>query len=132
MIALTTFRVDGPVGPLLGAVTETGLAVLSFGDVGYTRDVARFSESVSVKRNDHHAIAQTLRGYLDGSVRSFDVPVDLRLATPFARRVLTALCDVPFGGLVTYGELARAAGSPGGARAVGGAVGANPVSIVVP
>src|SRR5207249_258213 len=72
------------------------------------------------------------RAYLGGSLRDFTVPVDLCLATPFAQRVLTELCDVPFGELTTYGALAAASGRPGGARAVGGAVGANPVPIVVP
>ena len=46
--------------------------------------------------------------------------------------MLTKLCDVGFGELTTYGALAAKAGRPGGARAVGGAVGSNPVPVVVP
>lgn len=61
-----------------------------------------------------------------------DVPVALSGLSPFRRRVLERLREVPPGETVTYGELAERAGSPGAARAVGGAVRANPVPIVVP
>ncbi|MCA1581634.1 MAG: MGMT family protein [Acidobacteria bacterium] len=62
------------------------------------------------------------------------MPVDpASYATPFARRVLLeATCAIPFGKVRTYGEIARAVGSPAGARAVGGALASNPVPIVVP
>ena len=75
-----------------------------------------------------------LREYLGGSRRRFDVPVDpAAYRTPFLRRVLLeATCAIPFGRVRTYGDIAEAVGSPGAARAVGGALGANPVPIVVP
>ncbi|MFN3763308.1 MAG: methylated-DNA--[protein]-cysteine S-methyltransferase, partial [Anaerolineae bacterium] len=61
----------------------------------------------------------------------FDLPLDLR-GTPFQRRVWEELRRVPYGQTVAYGELARRVGRPGAARAVGRAVGANPVPIIVP
>ncbi len=70
--------------------------------------------------------------YFRGKRREFDVPVDLSLVTGFRRRALRALIKVRFGQLVTYGELAARAGSPGGSRAVGGAMRTNPIPFIVP
>jgi methylated-DNA-[protein]-cysteine S-methyltransferase len=53
-------------------------------------------------------------------------------ATPFARAVWQATAAIPYGETRTYGELARAAGSPGAARAVGGAMAKNPLPLVIP
>jgi len=64
-----------------------------------------------------------------------DVPrtlLDLSAATQFQRRVYDELRKVPFGAVVTYGDLADRVGSPGGARAVGQAVGRNPLPVLVP
>jgi methylated-DNA-[protein]-cysteine S-methyltransferase len=61
----------------------------------------------------------------------FDVPVEPR-GTPFQERVWRALLRVPFGATCSYGDLARAAGRPGAARAVGGANHANPIALIVP
>ncbi|MFO7957932.1 MAG: pantetheine-phosphate adenylyltransferase [Candidatus Brocadiia bacterium] len=58
--------------------------------------------------------------------------LDLSGATDFQRRVYEELLEVPFGEVVTYGELAGRVGSPGGARAVGQAVGRNPLPVLVP
>ena len=66
------------------------------------------------------------------TLSAFTVPLDLTGLTPFRRRVLVALRRVPRGRTITYGELARRAGCPGGARAVGGAVGANPLPVIIP
>ncbi|HLJ66894.1 MAG TPA: methylated-DNA--[protein]-cysteine S-methyltransferase [Chloroflexota bacterium] len=73
-----------------------------------------------------------VREYLAGERRGFDLAVDLRGCTPFQRTVLTAISDIPWGEVRSYGEIARDVGRPAGARAVGGAVAASPLSIVVP
>ncbi len=69
--------------------------------------------------------------YFAGSRASFDLPLAPG-GTPFQRRVWAELARIPAGTTVTYAEIARRAGRPGAARAVGAAVGRNPVSIVVP
>ncbi len=66
-----------------------------------------------------------------GRRRDFDLVLELN-GTAWQRRVWTVLSGIPFGETVTYGEVARRAGQPGAARAVGHAVGRNPVAIVVP
>ncbi len=73
-----------------------------------------------------------LGAYVEGLRQAFDLALDLRTASPFDRRVWWAAQQVPFGATATYGELAAAIGAPGAARAVGGALGRNPVLIVVP
>jgi len=75
---------------------------------------------------------QNLREYLAGRRRDFEVPLDFGHLTPFRRRVYERLLEIPHGTVVTYGEVARDLGDPGAARAVGQAVGSNPVAIVVP
>lgn len=66
-----------------------------------------------------------------GRRQAFDLPLDLH-GTAWQQRVWDVLLEIPFGATVTYGEVARRAGRPGAARAVGHAVGRNPVAIVVP
>jgi methylated-DNA-[protein]-cysteine S-methyltransferase len=63
---------------------------------------------------------------------TFSVPLDLRFLPPFTKRVLTVLQRVPFGTCITYGALAKKSGNPSAARAVGGAVGRNPIPIIIP
>ena len=78
------------------------------------------------------ATAQQLDEWFAGERREFDVPFELD-GTPFQREVWTALCDIPFGVTISYGELAARIGKPASAsRAVGAANGRNPVSIIVP
>ena len=69
--------------------------------------------------------------YLDGKRQAFDLPFAL-LGTPFQLSVWNAARLVPYGETITYGELARLAGKPRAARAVGNAMGANPLPLIVP
>jgi methylated-DNA-[protein]-cysteine S-methyltransferase len=70
--------------------------------------------------------------YLSGRRTAFDVPVDLSRMTAFQQEVLAAACQIPRGQVRTYSDLARQIGRPKAARAVGQALGSNPVPIVVP
>lgn len=76
-------------------------------------------------------LARELREYFQGVRTTFDLPLSLR-GTKFQIAVWEELRTVPYGTTVTYGELARRVGRPRSARAVGQAVGANPVPIVIP
>jgi methylated-DNA-[protein]-cysteine S-methyltransferase len=76
------------------------------------------------------AVAQ-LTAYFEGEVASFDLELNLE-GTPFQRRVWQELCNIPYGSAISYAELARRIGRPGSSRAVGGANGRNPISIIVP
>jgi methylated-DNA-[protein]-cysteine S-methyltransferase len=70
--------------------------------------------------------------YFANERRTFDLPLDLEAATEFQREVYSELVKVPYGRVTTYGELADAVARPDAARAVGQAVGANPIPIIIP
>jgi len=132
MTAVVTYEIDGPLGRLRGAETERGLALLALPGSAWDAPLALLVGDGTV-RTGRPASRSALRDWFAGTRRDLaDVPVDLCLVAGFTRRVLECLRGVPHGTLVTYGELARRVGSPGAARAVGGAVGANPVPVVVP
>lgn len=79
-------------------------------------------------------LREAARQYLEyeaGTRELFDLPLAPQ-GTPFQRAVWQALCEVPFGRTATYGELAARVGHPGSARAVGAAVGRNPISVIIP
>lgn len=135
-------RTDTPVGPVTAVTTSEGLAALAFGHaeaLGST--LARLSDpSGRAARCDAgdtalQALADTrrqLEEYFQGTRRDFDLPLDWSLAKGFAREVLGYATRVPYGSVTTYAALAEAAGKPRAARAVGNALGANPLAIVVP
>lgn len=76
---------------------------------------------------------QQVQGYLEGRLRRWSVPYRLpATTTAFARAVLQATADIPYGATRTYGELARAVDRPGAARAVGQVMGRNPLPLVIP
>lgn len=77
-------------------------------------------------------LRQRLVAYFRGEAVPFDDPLALSVGTPFQRRVWEALRSVPRGQVISYGELARQAGSPGTARAVGQAMACNPCPVVIP
>lgn len=116
-------------GPLLLARTATGLAGTWFEGQRHFPPVIEAPHSpddpLLMRARDQ------LAAYFDGSAAAFDVPLDL-LGTAFQRSVWAALLAVARGGTCTYGEIARSVGKPVAARAVGAAVGRNPVSIFVP
>ncbi|MEN5167669.1 MULTISPECIES: methylated-DNA--[protein]-cysteine S-methyltransferase [Achromobacter] len=72
-----------------------------------------------------------LDDWFAGKRRHFDVALD-PVGTTFQHKVWHALCDLGFGKLASYGDLARTVGRPKGAQAVGGAVGRNPIIIIIP
>jgi methylated-DNA-[protein]-cysteine S-methyltransferase len=72
-----------------------------------------------------------LAQYFDGTLREFDLPLALN-GLPFQMRVWALLTNIPYGQTRTYGDLARVVGGANYSRAVGSAVGANPIAIVVP
>lgn len=128
---------DSILGPLLIVRSTRGLVRVAYAG---GRDAARELERLSALLSPRvvHAPAalddsrREIEEYLDGRRASFDVPVDLALVGPFAREVLDAAVAIPYGEVTTYGELASTVGRPRAARAVGNALGSNPVPIVVP
>lgn len=73
-----------------------------------------------------------LAEYLGGRRRTLALPIDLVGLSPWDRLVLDGVRGIPYGSVTSYGRLAGLIGRPGAARAVGGAVGRNPIGIVIP
>jgi methylated-DNA-[protein]-cysteine S-methyltransferase len=76
--------------------------------------------------------AQQLQAYWAGELTAFDVPLDLSAGTPFQQSVWRVLLSISFGAHQSYGDVASQLNNPKAVRAVGAAVGRNPVSIIVP
>jgi len=129
---------DTPVGRVVAAITPRGLVRLAYEDWndGVDRIVSSLAGSLSPRILEQPAaldpVARELDEYFAGRRTSFDLDLDWSLCTPFARRVLGATKRIPYGQVATYGEVAEGAGSPGGSRAAGNALGSNPMPIVVP
>ena len=119
---------DSPVGRLLLAGTAQALTTVHF-QAG-PRPLRPAEEWCRAAAPFARVQAQFLE-YFSGARRRFELPL-APAGTPFQLRVWRALCTIPYGETLSYGELARRLGLVGGARAVGLANGANPLPIVVP
>ncbi|CAM5274110.1 Methylated-DNA--protein-cysteine methyltransferase OS=Streptomyces tendae OX=1932 GN=GUR47_12675 PE=3 SV=1 [Streptomyces tendae] len=129
------------IGPLLLAATGDGLVNVVFHAAGAARDRAleRLAARLGtepVEAPGSPLLAEAIRqveAYFAGGRRDFDLPLDWSLISGFNRQVLRELAaGVPFGQVVGYGDLAGRVGRPDAAQAVGTAMGANPLPVVVP
>jgi methylated-DNA-[protein]-cysteine S-methyltransferase len=127
-------RVDSPIGPLVVAGTVAGLLTVAFG--GPDEALEPVARQVSPRILEHPArldgARRQLDEYFEGRRHEFQLSLDRRMSRGFRALVLTELEAVPFGQVVTYGELALRAGNPKAFRAVGSAMATNPLPIVVP
>ena len=128
-VRLAYVTVPSPVGPLRLAADGLGLS-----GVYYDPHRGEALAGPDQDRDDDPLLATAaaqLAAYFAGSRRDFDVPLNPQ-GTDFQRRVWSALGAVGFGRTVSYAEVARRIGSPRAVRAVGAAVGRNPLSILIP
>ncbi len=124
-----------PVGRVLAAIGPKGVVGVAFGGSARTfgAALARRHRTRVVRADARLAgVGRELREYFGGRRRRLTVPVDLAGVSPFQRRVLAAARRIPVGRVVSYGELARRIGQPGASRAVGQALGHNPIPIIIP
>ncbi len=127
---------ESPFGRMKIAASPGGLVELS-----WRRGEGRFIRTLEKRFPDVPVVPDTnrleeaeheLEEYFSGRRRVFELPVDLTRLSQFERSVLGAASELRFGEVVPYSELARRIGRPKAARAVGNALGRNPVAIVVP
>jgi methylated-DNA-[protein]-cysteine S-methyltransferase len=127
--------IESELGPLLAAVTDRGLARISF-DPDPERELdalARLAGPCVLRAPG--ALDETRReldDYFAGKRTVFDLELDLRGLSGFTLRVLDELARVPYGQTATYGELAEHAGNPRASRAVGMVMNRNRIPIVLP
>ncbi|HEX3290907.1 MAG TPA: methylated-DNA--[protein]-cysteine S-methyltransferase [Gaiella sp.] len=127
--------IDSELGPLLAAVTDHGLARISF-DPEPERELDALARLAGrrVLRAPRalDGARRELDDYFAGRRTAFDLELDLRGLTAFTLRVLGELSTVPYGHTETYAELAARAGNPRASRAVGMVMNRNPIPIVLP
>jgi len=126
---------ETPIGPVFVAISNRGLFDVAFGVTNQVRYVARLGTRVERALPDPRAVSgvvDQLDSYFSGNITRFSIPLDLRVSSDFTYRVLRNASLIPFGQTMSYGEMAKLIASPRASRAVGGALGRNPVPIVVP
>lgn len=124
-----------PIGTVFIAMTDQGVCDLTFGQTSErSYRAALLQRAPEAWRDDAELspVVEQLRAYFAGTLTRFTVPVDLRQVTPFTARVLRETQKIRFGRVSSYGAVAAGLGAPGASRAVGGALGRNPVPIIVP
>jgi methylated-DNA-[protein]-cysteine S-methyltransferase len=131
---LVQTTVQSPLGPVILAASDQGLAGLWF-DGQRHLPVELTGPPVWIHAPDHPVLqnaSHQLVDYFSGRRQLFDLPLDLGYGTPFQQAVWQALLGIPQGKTISYGEVSTRIGRPSAVRAVGAAIGRNPVSIVVP
>ncbi len=127
---------DSPIGPLLVAVTPRGLLRIVFQSEDRERVLADIAERISPRilgsRSATDEVRRELDEYFDRGRTRFELPLDRRLIHGIARDVLVRTSKIGFGETTTYGAIAKEIGHPSAARAVGRALGSNPIPIVIP
>lgn len=121
---------DSPLGPMRLAASSQGLCGLWFEGDPHQPDLA------AIPMQPQHPLflqaMQQLHAYFAGELQKFELPLDLSRGTPFQQAAWQALRALPYGSSTSYGALSAAIGRPRAMRAVGAAIGRNPVSIIVP
>jgi methylated-DNA-[protein]-cysteine S-methyltransferase len=135
--ALVQTRFESPLGVIFLAATGKGLAGLWFdGQRHLPPELVGLPQRSQWPQDDAHPVLQQaisqLGEYFAGRRTRFDLPLDLSHGTAFQQSVWQALLAIAPGDTASYGEISARIGNAGAVRAVGAAVGRNPVSIVVP
>jgi methylated-DNA-[protein]-cysteine S-methyltransferase len=125
-----TSHIDTPLGGITMAATDQGLAGVWFDQQRHWPDTTGW-----IAKDDHPALVEAaaqLRDYFAGKRDHFDMKLDLSHGTAFQQSVWQQLLAIPAGATLTYGTLSAKLGNPAAVRAVGAAVGRNPISVIVP
>jgi O-6-methylguanine DNA methyltransferase len=133
-----------PVGPLHAAATEEGIVALELRttDEAFVASVRERTRRPGVPSGGRDAtpgarahlaeLEREIDEHFAGRRDTFDMPVVLEGCSDWDRRVLEGVRTIPRSSTASYGEVARRIGAPGAARAVGGAVGRNPIGLLIP
>ena len=124
-----------PLGPLWVAVSNRGLIAVEFcstqEEMAQRLQRRGFKQFILDPNRTAIAVRQICE-YLQGELRSFDLPLDWSGMTAFQEQVLRLTCAIPYGRVATYAEIAGQVGRPRAARAVGRAEATNPMPLVIP
>jgi len=126
-------RYDSPLGTYILVSSPRGVVSVATEEEASAR-LERWERSgIWIREGGKHsdAVADQLDAYFKGKLRQFNVPLDLR-GIPFQLKVWRQLGDIPYGETRSYQQIAQAIGRSRATRAVGRAIGSNPVAIIVP
>ena len=123
-------KIPSPVGELtLIAENQALVAIL------WDTDKSAWVNVGNIEKDGHHPflikVETQLNEYFNQKRKNFNVPIEL-IGTPFQKTVWNLLTAIPFGTTCSYQDIAKQIGNPKAVRAVGGAIGRNPISIIVP
>jgi len=127
-------RYSSLIGEILIASTENGICKLAL-----SQDEGEFAQSLSKEfdakpvrdEKRFRKVREMLDSYFEGKSVEFNLPFDLR-GTDFQRSVWAEISKIGYGKTVSYGSIAKAVGRPKASRAVGNAVGSNPIPLIIP
>ncbi len=134
-------RFDSPFGHVFVASTPKGVCLVSFSPVSFSKITETGFLSLLRKTYKSEAIRddkalgdakKNLLDYFNGNPVNFKIPLDLSIGTQFQRKVWRKVKEIPYGELRSYKWVAQSIGSEHASRAVGNAVGRNPVAPIVP
>ncbi|MBR9974950.1 MAG: methylated-DNA--[protein]-cysteine S-methyltransferase [Bacteroidetes bacterium] len=126
-----------PLGNLHIATFDGAVCYVGFEYKGYREQLyawlARYLKVFDIKteRGEHATVHAQFEKYFDGRLKKFRVKTHL-FGTDFQLQAWTALRAIPYGATVSYRQIAEAIGNPDASRAIGGAIGKNPISIIIP
>lgn len=127
---------SGEFGNIAFAVSEKGLRYLSFGRYAGLIDILEYAcqngYAVGENRQVTQDVKMQLSEYFVGTRHEFRINLDIEDNPPFLKKVLKETLKIPYGQVLTYGQLAEKVGSPKGVRAIGQAMAKNPIPIVIP
>ena len=130
-------RLQSPLGDMLLAATNQGLAGAWFTDQRHRPEALDFKNLPQAwPTHDSHPMlleaARQLAEFFSGKRKAFDLRLDINGGTLFQQSVWRALLKIPYGKTTSYGSISRQIDNPAAVRAVGSAVGRNPLSLIVP
>ena len=123
-------KITSPIGALYIVATSKYLVGLT-PENSWNRLQKRFNKLIEGENDIINDTQYQLVEYFDGVRKKFDIPISLN-GTDFQKSAWKALLEIPYGQTISYGQQAKNIGSPKAVRAIGGANGANPISIVIP
>ena len=139
-MTLTHTSFTSPLGKVCVAANEQALCGVWFANthrmpewmVGAASAPAASHKASNIQTRLLDEATRQLQAYLAVELKVFDLPLDMTWGTPFQQAVWRQLMTIPYGHTCTYADVARAIGKPLAVRAVGTAIGRNPLSVMVP
>ena len=125
-------RKNTPIGTIYVAASKIGLVRVDLCDSQTMTQSDQYASQPDIPHDIAFKALEEISDYLTKKRTRFTIPLDWSDQTPFQKRVLEIALMIPFGEVMTYGEIAHQLGNKNASRAVGAALGQNPMPLVIP